>query len=172
MNWLSQHDVKHQTKETKTICEVISIAHPEMNIYQRPLILTAILSRCLINVVYLTACAFIRSWWRCTFWMTSLMAWIDTKIENYVIIASLKRETTGKLINRMPGSHLWYQVYQAQLWEGLLNRSASLTKSTGVLKALPGKLDIKRHSPSILYIPFSRQSQLKSSALLSAYVLR
>ena len=24
--------------------------------------------------------------------------------------------------------------------------------STGVLKALPGKLDIKRHSPSILYV--------------------
>ena len=27
--------------------------------------------------------------------------------------------------------------------------------STSVLKALPGKLDIKRHSPSILYIPAS-----------------
>ena len=34
----------------------------------------------------------------------------------------------------------------------MLNRSASLAMSTGVLKALPGKLDIKRHSPSILYI--------------------
>ena len=30
--------------------------------------------------------------------------------------------------------------------------SASLAMSTSVLKALPGKLDIKRHSPSILYI--------------------
>ena len=28
------------------------------------------------------------------------------KIKNYVIIASLKRETIGKLINRMPGSRL------------------------------------------------------------------
>ena len=27
--------------------------------------------------------------------------------------------------------------------------------STSVLKALPGKLDIKRHSPSILYLPVS-----------------
>ena len=34
----------------------------------------------------------------------------------------------------------------------MLNRSASLTMSTCVLKALPGKLGIKRHSPSILYI--------------------
>ena len=33
----------------------------------------------------------------------------------------------------------------------MLNRSASLEMSTSVLKALPGKLDIKRHSPSILY---------------------
>ena len=30
----------------------------------------------------------------------------DTKIENYVIIASLKSETMGKLINRIPGSRL------------------------------------------------------------------
>ena len=29
-----------------------------------------------------------------------------TKIENYVIIASLKSETMGKLINRIPGSRL------------------------------------------------------------------
>ena len=31
----------------------------------------------------------------------------------------------------------------------MLNRSASLAMSTSVLKALTGKLDIKRHSPSI-----------------------
>ena len=34
----------------------------------------------------------------------------------------------------------------------MLNRSASLAMSTSVLKALPGKLAIKRHSPSILYL--------------------
>ena len=33
----------------------------------------------------------------------------------------------------------------------MLNRSASLAMSTSDLKALPGKLDIKRHSPSNLY---------------------
>ena len=31
---------------------------------------------------------------------------INIKIENYVIIASLKSETMGKLINRIPGSRL------------------------------------------------------------------
>ena len=30
----------------------------------------------------------------------------STKIENYVIIASLQRESMGKLINRIPGSCL------------------------------------------------------------------
>ena len=34
----------------------------------------------------------------------------------------------------------------------MLNRSANHAMSSSVLKALPGKLDIKRHSPSILYI--------------------
>ena len=34
----------------------------------------------------------------------------------------------------------------------MLNCSASLAMSTNVLKALPGKLDSKRHSPSILYL--------------------
>ena len=34
----------------------------------------------------------------------------------------------------------------------MLNRSASLAMSTSVLKALPGKLGIKIHSPSVLDI--------------------
>ena len=58
----------------------------------------------------------------------------------------------GKLINRIPGLLLWYQVYQALLLECMLNRMASLTMSTSLPKALPGKHDIKRHSPSILYL--------------------
>ena len=36
-----------------------------------------------------------------------------------------------------------------------MNRSASLVMSTSILKALPGKLDIKRHSPGILYVSAS-----------------
>ena len=34
----------------------------------------------------------------------------------------------------------------------MYNRTASLVMSTSLLKTLPDKLDIKRHSPSILYI--------------------
>ena len=34
----------------------------------------------------------------------------------------------------------------------VLYLSASLAMSTSVLKALPGKLDFKRHSPSVLYL--------------------
>ena len=56
------------------------------------------------------------------------------KIENYVKVASLKSETMGKLINRIPGLRFCYQVFQA-----------SLMMSTSVLKASPSKLDIKRY---------------------------
>ena len=54
----------------------------------------------------------------------------------------------GKLINRIPV----YQVYQAQLREFILNRLAEPLDSTTSLKALPGKLDIKRNSPSMLNV--------------------
>ena len=98
------------------------------------------------NVVYLKAFAFIRSWWRCTFWTTSLMTLNQHKIENYVIIASLKSETICKLINllisSLPGSALRTHV----------ESPASLAMSTSVLKVLPDKI-IKRHSPSILGKP-------------------
>ena len=60
-----------------------------------------------------------------------------TKIDNNVIVASLNSESACKLINRIPGLRLLI---------------SSLAMSISVLKALPGKLDIKRHSPSILYI--------------------
>ena len=52
-------------------------------------------------------------------------------------------ESTCKLINRIPGSRLLISS---------LPGSSSLTMSTSVFEALPGKIDIKRHSPSILYI--------------------
>ena len=50
----------------------------------------------------------------------------------------------------------------------MLNRSASLAMSTSVLKALPCKLDIKRHSPSILYLS---QCLVQLSNQLMYYVL-
>ena len=40
----------------------------------------------------------------------------------------------------------------------MLNRSASLALSTSFFEALPGKLNIRRHSPSILYIYIINQS--------------
>ena len=47
----------------------------------------------------------------------------------------------------------WYQVYQARLWERLLTSRGFLpSDSTCVLKAEPGKLDIKKREPGILFI--------------------
>ena len=85
--------------------------------------------------------------------MTSLMTLNQHIIENYVIIASLKSETMGKLINRIPGSRLLISSLPGsalRTFVRMLNGLASLAMSTSVLKGLPGKLDIKRHSPSIL----------------------
>ena len=53
----------------------------------------------------------------------------------------------------------------------MLNRSASLAMSTSVLKALPGKLDIKRHSPSILYLSTRKSHIHVGRKLLSITVL-
>ena len=47
----------------------------------------------------------------------------------------------------------------------MLNRSARLAMSTSVLKALPGKLDIKRHSPSFLYLPHGVESGSDDNAI-------
>ena len=46
------------------------------------------------------------------------------KNRNYVIIASLKSETMDKLIIEYQFHVFCDEVYQALLWEGLLNRSA------------------------------------------------
>ena len=58
----------------------------------------------------------------------------------------------GKLINRIPGSRLLISSLPGSALRRMKNHSTSLAMSTSVLKALPGKLDIKSHSPSILYI--------------------
>ena len=84
--------------------------------------------------------------------MTSLMTLINIQIENDVIIASLKSETMGKLINRIPGSRLLILTLPGLALRTLVE---SLGKPRDVNKrsqALPGKLNIKRHSPSILYV--------------------
>ena len=61
----------------------------------------------------------------------------------------------GKLINRIPGSRILISSLPGSALRVMLNRSESLAMSTSVLKVLPGKLDIKRHLPSILYISAS-----------------
>ena len=45
----------------------------------------------------------------------------------------------------------------------MLNRSASLGMSTSDLEALPCKLDIKRHSCSILYVFDKKMLQLQNA---------
>ena len=60
--------------------------------------------------------------------------------------------TMGKLIKRIPGSRLLISSLPGSALRTHVESSASLLMSTSILKALPGKLDIKRHSPSILYI--------------------
>ena len=74
------------------------------------------------------------------------------KIENYVIITSLKSETMGKLINRIPGSRLLISSLPGSALRTPLESLGKLEMSTSILKALPGHFDIKRHSPSILYL--------------------
>ena len=74
-------------------------------------------------------------------------------------MASLKSEPTScLLINRIPALRLLISSLP-----GLASRThvESLDKppdSTSLLEALPGKLDIKRHSPSILYLYFFHKS--------------
>ena len=54
-----------------------------------------------------------------------------------------------------------YQVYQARLRECLLTSRGLSSDSTCVLEAEPGKLDIKRHEPGILFISLPIVSLVK-----------
>ena len=69
----------------------------------------------------------------------------NPKIENYVIIASLKSETMGKLINRIPGLRLLISSLPGSALRTHVESLGKPSMSTSILKALPGKLDIKRH---------------------------
>ena len=57
----------------------------------------------------------------------------------------------GKLVNRIPGSCLLILSLPGLVLRMHVDRSVGFSMSTSVPKALPGKLNIKRHSPSILY---------------------
>ena len=82
--------------------------------------------------------------------MTSSMTLNRHKIYKYVIIASISRESACKLINRIHGSRLLISNLPGS---ALRTHVESFGKPLDVnkrSKALPGKLDIKRHSLSIL----------------------
>ena len=53
------------------------------------------------------------------------------------------------------------QVYQASFWEFLMTSRGLLSDSNCVLKAKPGKLDIKRRKPGILFISLAIVSLFK-----------
>ena len=69
-----------------------------------------------------------------------------------LIITSLKSELTYKLINRIPGSRLLILSLPGSALRMHVESLGKPRDSTSILKALPGKLDIKRHLPSILYL--------------------
>ena len=58
----------------------------------------------------------------------------------------------GKLINRIPGLHLLISSLPGSASRTHVEWLGQPRDSTSVLKVLPGKLDIKRHSSSILYV--------------------
>ena len=58
----------------------------------------------------------------------------------------------GKLINRIPGLRLLISSLPGSALRTLVESPSRLGMLTSVLEALAGKLDIKRHSPKILYI--------------------
>ena len=81
---------------------------------------------------------------------------IDAKLTQKTIItsiiASLKSELTCKLINRIPGSRLFVSNLPGSGLRINVELLGKPRSSTIILKALHGKLDVKIHPPSILYI--------------------
>ena len=71
------------------------------------------------------------------------------KIDNYVKFT----EPTCKLINKIPGLRLLISSLPGSALRTHVELLGRPRDSTSILKALPGKLYIKRYSPSILYGP-------------------
>ena len=70
----------------------------------------------------------------------------------------------GKLINRIPGSRLLISSLPCSASRTHVLSPGKPRDSTSVLKALPGNLDIKRHSPSIFYFLASLNKRSQSLA--------
>ena len=112
------------------------------SIYQLPLISTTLLQADLINVCYLTACVFIRSWWRWTFWMALPMKSIITP---KLLVWRVNQ-------NRTPGLRLLVSSLPGSIKRKHVESLGKPHISTRAIEALSGKLDINRHSASILYL--------------------
>ena len=69
---------------------------------------------------------------------------------NYVMISGLKSEQMGKLINRIPGLCLLKSSLPGSASKTHVESQGKPPDSTSILEALPGILDIKKHSSSIL----------------------
>ena len=69
----------------------------------------------------------------------------------------MKSKTTCKLINRISGLRLLISSVPGKALKMHVESLSQPRDSNSIPKALPGKLDIKRNSPSInyLYIPAS-----------------
>ena len=76
------------------------------------------------------------------------------KKSNYVIVASLKNETMGQLINRIPGSCLLISSLPGLVFRTHVESLGKPRDSTSVLKALPGKLDMK--STNLVFSIYSK----------------
>ena len=61
-------------------------------------------------------------------------------------------EIMGNLINRIPGLGLLISSLPGLALRTHVESLHKPRDSASLLEALPGKLDIKRHSPSILYV--------------------
>ena len=84
--------------------------------------------------------------------MTSLIMLNRHKSLLFCIIASLKSEPTCKLMNRIPGLCLLISSLPGSTSRMHVESLGKPGNLKSVLEALPGKLDIKGHSPSILYL--------------------
>ena len=121
--------------------------HVRSSIYQSPLILTELFQHNLINVSHLTACYLYQVMMTLHFLNDVANDAESTyKIKKYVIECS----TMDKLINIIPGSRL---LISSLPGSALRTHVESLGKPRDVNKRSQSLcLDIKIHSPSILYI--------------------
>ena len=74
----------------KVVLETTCRTRLNIHVYQSPLIITELFQQNLKTFPISRHVTFIRSWWRCTFWMMSLMTLNQHKNKRYIIIASLK----------------------------------------------------------------------------------